>query len=338
MSQRLSQGFQVCTPANDTIGTLDEINVATIKTLPDVLRDVHDGELTAIYLSLANQLHRISYDRRTQSVIVKILRRRRTWTKTDYAYGALIWTPGAKAHSYVDLTFPYPDLLDPSEWQHLDRLVAGLEKPDLRPTLRYWRTRLVLLPADKVPDRDFLIKSSPVFEDDPSDEEINLQGFFTLMGMLQSARWVTSDLETAEPTPTEMCVLRRPPSLVELELTCIHAAPNSLPRNGPARRPARSRSSPRKKRLVASLSNAPPAGYDASPVLPPATNPSRQSEIDPFRLAAPTTPLLPNSARPCRCRTRSSSTSTHRRSRLGPNAFSAISIGATTLRRRTTSS
>jgi hypothetical protein len=202
ISQRLAQGFQICTPAN-ALGALDEINVASSKTVLDVLRDIDDGDLTAIYLSLANQIHRISYDRRTQSIIVKILRRRRTWLKKDHKYGALIWTHGSKSYEYGTLSFPYPNLIDPFDWQHLDRLVAGIEQPDLRPSLRYWRTRLVLLPAESIPDREYIVSQTKAFEGEATDQDINLQGFLTLMEIIQGARWVPQGMEK-EATPTEM--------------------------------------------------------------------------------------------------------------------------------------
>lgn len=195
ISQRLAQGFQICTPAN-ALGALDEINLATSKTITDVLREVDAGEVTAVYLSLSNQIHRISYERRTQSVLVKILQRKSTWRKEEYNYGALIWTHGAKNYAHTRLTFPYPSLINPTEWLHLDRLVAGIEKPDLRPSLRFWRTRLVLLPAAFIPDRDYLVSKTTAFEgEEVTDDDINAQGFLTLMSTLQSLRWTAPGQE-----------------------------------------------------------------------------------------------------------------------------------------------
>jgi hypothetical protein len=193
--QRLSHGFQICTPVN-AVGALDAINMATSKTLPDVLRDIQDGEVTAIYLSLANQIHRIAYDRRTQSVFVKVLRRRRTWAKTDYAYKALVWTRGTDNYDMSHFVCPYPAMVEPIDWQYCDRLVAGAEKPDVQRSVRYRRTRLVLLPAKKVPDRDYIISANKALQrNDVSDAMIQAQGFRALMDLIEGVRWAPTGLE-----------------------------------------------------------------------------------------------------------------------------------------------
>lgn len=200
--QRLAQGFQICTPANAT-GALDAINIATSKTLPDVLRDIQDGEVTAVYLSLSNQIHRIWYDRRTQTVCVKILRRRRTWAKTDYAYAPLIWTRGSDNYEPTRLSLPYPVMMDPRhDWQYADRLVAGAEKPDAVQSVRYRRTRLVLLPMSRIPDRDYIIGANKALQahsknsdGEVSDAMIQSQGFYVLLELIENARWAPAGVD-----------------------------------------------------------------------------------------------------------------------------------------------
>ncbi|GAA6003213.1 uncharacterized protein JCM10292_002923 [Rhodotorula paludigena] len=211
--QRLAQGFQICTPAN-AAGALDAIHAATAKTLPDVLRDIGDGEVTAVYLSLSNQIHRIWYDRRAQAVFVKILRRKRTWSKQDYAYRPLIWTRGRSNYESTPLSFPYPVMLDPLEWQHADRLVAGAEKPEApdgqHQAVRYRRTRLVLLPATKVPDRDYVVGTNKALQGvEISDAAIQAQGFYVLMEVIENARWAPAGVEK-EPLSTIQTTLDAP--------------------------------------------------------------------------------------------------------------------------------
>lgn len=181
---------------------LDEINLASSKTLPDVLRDIHDGEITAVYLTLTNQIHRIWYDRRTQTVLVKIMRRRRSWIKENYDYGCLIFTQGSKAYRQSSIEMPYPNMIEPVDWQHLDRLIAGVEKLDLRPSLRFWRTRLVLLPCATIPDREYIVSKTKALalEGEPTDAMIQDQGFHTFMELVENARW-SAPGEEREQTP-----------------------------------------------------------------------------------------------------------------------------------------
>lgn len=98
---------------------------------------------------------------------------------------------------------PDPNLIEPHDWEHLDRLVGGVELPDLRPSLRYWRTRLVLLPAEGIPDREFLIGNSKGIDGRSTNQEINLVGFNVLMELLQASRWTANGV-AQHSTTTEM--------------------------------------------------------------------------------------------------------------------------------------
>lgn len=292
ISQRLSHGFQICTPAN-ALGALDAINLATSKTIVDVLRDMHLGETTAIYLSLASQIHRISYDRRTSAVVVKILRRRQTWAKDPYSYGALVWTAGASRYSHTPLQFPYPSMIDPVDWQLLDRLVAGDSKEDTAPALRYWRTRLVLLPAASVPDREYLVSKTTAFEStDVTDDDIQYQGFLTLMSLIQGLRWVppgaekdVTDVQTCAPSPS--C-----PRLTAVLIFGHAARPSLLPSGRPrwaARRSSTPRTSPRTVGRAVPLRRNLRAGSVVWPARP-RWRATSQSGTDPPRPAGPPSP------------------------------------------------
>ncbi|GAA5914304.1 GTPase-activating protein IML1 [Sporobolomyces salmoneus] len=191
--QRLSHGFQIYTPAPS------REDPDSSKTLPDVLHEIQNGETTAVYLSLSNQVHRIWYDRRSQSVFVKILRRRRTWAKPEYEYRPLIWTQSADRADVTSVSCPYPSMVDPVEWQHCDRLVAGAESFETNETVRYRSTRLVLLPALKIPDRDYIVGRTKALQveegEEVTDEMIQEQGFYTLLDLIENARWTPSGIE-----------------------------------------------------------------------------------------------------------------------------------------------
>ncbi|GAA5981416.1 hypothetical protein JCM5350_004056 [Sporobolomyces pararoseus] len=200
--QRLSHGFQIYTPAPS------RSNPDSSKTLPQVLHEIQNGETTAVYLSLSNQVHRIWYDRRSKSVFVKILRRRRTWSKPEYDYQPLIWTQGADRADVTPLSCPYPSMVDPVEWQHCDRLVAGAETHEQNEgKVRYRSTRLVLLPANKVPDRDYIIGRTKALQQISqegggggggqavTDQMIHEQGFYVLLDLIENARWTPAGVE-----------------------------------------------------------------------------------------------------------------------------------------------
>ncbi|GAA5965169.1 hypothetical protein JCM3765_002866 [Sporobolomyces pararoseus] len=197
--QRLSHGFQIYTPAPS------RSNPDSSKTLPQVLHEIQNGETTAVYLSLSNQVHRIWYDRRSKSVFVKILRRRRTWSKPEYDYQPLIWTQGADRADVTPLSCPYPSMVDPVEWQHCDRLVAGAETHEQNEgKVRYRSTRLVLLPANKVPDREYIIGRTKALQQISqeggggqavTDQMIQEQGFYVLLDLIENARWTPAGVE-----------------------------------------------------------------------------------------------------------------------------------------------
>jgi hypothetical protein len=87
-------------------------------------------------------------------------------------------------------------MLEPAEWQHNDRLIAGAEEG--HPSIRYRRTRLLLLPAAKVPDREYIVsitKALQGMETPPSDATIQAQGFYALMDLLENARWSPAGVE-----------------------------------------------------------------------------------------------------------------------------------------------
>ena len=284
--QRLAQGFQICTPANAS-GALDAINVATTKTLPDVLRDIQEGEVTAVYLSLSNQIHRIWYDRRTQTVCVKILRRRRTWAKTDYEYSPLIWTRGSDNYEPTRLSLPYPVMMDPRhDWQHADRLVAGAEKPDAAQSVRYRRTRLVLLPMSRIPDRDYIVGANKALQGvnggAVSDATIQAQGFYVLLELIENARWAPAGVDK-EPLSIVQCVLFPPQQRLSLPLLAAptdlcspFAEPTSTLRAGPPRSPSSTRppTRPRPRRPPAAPAPHRPRRRRAPPQQPARARPS----------------------------------------------------------------
>ena len=207
VSQRIAQGFQISTAKEKQgRGTSSDTTALGVLRQPDLL------EAAPLYLSLANQTHRITYDRTTRSIVVQVYRRRRSWTKRDVDYRAMIWTIGSGRWDTTSTTFPWPSMLDPSDWQAIDRLCAGLERMEANPTTRYWRTRLVLIPSDESPELESLTKSQLLAgqgeagEPPKTPEEVYLRGFLALMNSLQAVRYLPAGTDREkEPMPTEMC-------------------------------------------------------------------------------------------------------------------------------------
>jgi hypothetical protein len=71
----------------------------------------------------------------------------------------------------------------------LDRLVAGLEEPNLQEKTRYWRSRWILIPSD-VPDLAGMIKShSKVLLEDSGEDDVRINGLLTLYELFFKAKW-----------------------------------------------------------------------------------------------------------------------------------------------------
>lgn len=179
--QRLSHGFQICLDSNS-----EEEEV----TISEILNLINLGENCEIHLSLANQIHSISYQRRTQNVNINIFIKKRNWLKSNSNYSSLIWTTAHQNFTQTDVAFSYPNLIGPSDWEHLDKLVAGIERLDLRSTLRYWKTRLVLLPQAIIPDRDYIVENTKSLSSTSTDDDIRKTGFNILIEAINSAKWI----------------------------------------------------------------------------------------------------------------------------------------------------
>lgn len=90
-------------------------------------------------------------------------------------------------------------MVDPVEWQHADRLVAGAESHESNHAVRYRSTRLVLLPALKIPDRDYIVGRTKALQveegEEVTDQMIQEQGFYTLLDLIENARWTPAGME-----------------------------------------------------------------------------------------------------------------------------------------------
>jgi len=191
----------------------------------DVLNNSNDP----VYLSMSNEIHRISY---TGEAIR--LRRyvRRMAVSAPIEYQCLVWPKLGEGYTELKTSFASHGLggygwnrLDllyrllarmraDNRSARLDMLIAGYEN-QLHESLRYWRTRFIVIPSADSP----LTNVGPT-DEKLNDEEIRLLGMDKLAELFSRVRWQAPDgsLGTgtqAQPTvrflPTDLgpaaCVL-----------------------------------------------------------------------------------------------------------------------------------
>lgn len=104
-----------------------------------------------IYLSWWNQIHRLAFDPQKQSVTVQRFVRKVRFSQDAVKYECLVWPAKMEAYQPARAVFEYPRIEKKINFNYLDRLIAG-EEDELTDSLRYWRTRFMLIPSDKLPN------------------------------------------------------------------------------------------------------------------------------------------------------------------------------------------
>ncbi|KAH8924894.1 hypothetical protein BT69DRAFT_1260891 [Atractiella rhizophila] len=213
MCQRLAQGFQIITKAYRyrRRGAPEFAESDKYKTISDILDDLERGRTTSVYLSLSNQIHKISYSTDSRFVTVDILTRKRTWATEDYVYNFAISSTETFRDSRI--RFAYPSLISPEDWEYLDTILSGGEKhPSLRDSMKYWRMRCVLLPKKPTEEsRAALIEQRTQLDASATDEDIRLTGMFQLFSLFEDARWCAPGMNLDDdPISVEFTTLEPP--------------------------------------------------------------------------------------------------------------------------------
>ena len=139
----------------------------------------------AIHLLWANHIHRLAFDATKQSVTVQRFVRKLTHTKAPVEYKCLVWPCQTKGYQEAHATFKYPNVEAKLSFNYFDRLIAG-EEDEFTPSLRYWRTRYLLLPSGKDPlSIQGVVPKGEKF--DPS--EILISGAFKVLEILGKNQW-----------------------------------------------------------------------------------------------------------------------------------------------------
>ena len=145
IAQRLIQGFQL---------VVDNAHV-----------------LEHVYLSMGQQIHKLVYDRNAQNVDVKRYVKRVQYATDEITYKCEISTKDSYEFSIRYVAFLYPSI-GSYNWNYLDHVVSGYQE-ELTESLRFWRTRFILIPMETVTSNNFLNPSNESL----SEEEIRLAGF-----------------------------------------------------------------------------------------------------------------------------------------------------------------
>ncbi|KZT50534.1 hypothetical protein CALCODRAFT_183186 [Calocera cornea HHB12733] len=153
----------------------------------EVLRNVGDAP---IYLSMGNQLHRISYDKELQEIKVTAYVRGRQREEV-LPYECLIWPKHGDGYMRAEALFKYP--AEHIGWNRMDMLLAGAPSPPAD-RMRYWRTRFVVIPSEDEPLPHYepgALPGPPL-----SNEEIRIQGMEHLAELFGRLRWRPDDVRS----------------------------------------------------------------------------------------------------------------------------------------------
>ncbi|CDS82039.1 related to IML1-subunit of the Seh1-associated complex [Sporisorium scitamineum] len=191
---RLAQGYQFIVPASKQTRAvssrkLNDPKHFTLRWPSELLQPGNLATGNPIFLSVTNQIHRISYDRSTSAINVKRYVRNTEYSTDPLDYECCIWPRHLPGYQTVKARFNYPDLTS-YNWTYLDSLIAGYVDEKFVESLRYWRTRFVLVPSEGSPPP----MQAPTGED-LDDEEIRLIGTDKLAELFHRARFIRSKEE-----------------------------------------------------------------------------------------------------------------------------------------------
>ncbi|KAH7914031.1 hypothetical protein BJ138DRAFT_1123902 [Hygrophoropsis aurantiaca] len=226
---RLAQGFQFVLRPNKHAEPDDKVPFRRSKSFmgdddatpkPAGAAEVLKSASEPVYLSMSNEIHRLSYT--GEAIHVRRYVRRMPPTQ-PFEYECLIWPKLGVGYTELKTQFVSHGL-ENFGWNRLDMLVAGYEH-QFNESLRYWRTRFVVIPTAEPP----LSNVGPSGEK-LNEEEIRLMGIDKLAEMFSKLRWQPSDEKGAQLPPVRFLPTTFGPAFSVLDeslmsqLDEIHAA------------------------------------------------------------------------------------------------------------------
>ncbi|KAH9005027.1 hypothetical protein EDB86DRAFT_1705902 [Lactarius hatsudake] len=204
---RLAQGFQiVLRPANSPAydpepdpralrRSKSYVSDEDITPRPSGAAEALRAQADPVYLSMSNEIHRIAYT--GEAIQVRRYVRRMPPTH-PMRYKCLVWPKLGAGYTELSLSFAYHGL-ENYGWNRLDMLVAGYEQ-QFNESLRYWRTRFVVIPTLEPPTYTGSIGGS--VGDKLNEEEIRILGIEKLTEMFYRVRWQPLDERAIGPAPS----------------------------------------------------------------------------------------------------------------------------------------
>jgi hypothetical protein len=136
----------------------------------------------AYYLSLGDNLHRISSDNFGNNVEVTRYMRKDLRNRDDcLVHRCVIWPRHGDAYVQRIVQFRPTNFVS-YNWNYMDHLIAGYEV-DMVESLRFWRSRFLLIPMD-APPSSLLLPAN----DHLDEEELRLAGFFKFLELFEKAQ------------------------------------------------------------------------------------------------------------------------------------------------------
>lgn len=188
---RLAQGFQFVLRPRKSGDVEDHTTMRRTKSFmgeedaspkPAGAAEVLKTTNLPVYLSMSNEIHRISYT--GEAIQVRRYVRRMPPTQ-PFEYECLIWPKLGVGYTELKTKFVSHGL-ENFGWNRLDMLVAGYEH-HFNESLRYWRTRFVVMPC-AVPEGNVGPSGEKL-----NDEEIRLMGIDKLAEIFTKLRWQPPD-------------------------------------------------------------------------------------------------------------------------------------------------
>ncbi|KAI9011749.1 hypothetical protein DFJ74DRAFT_645665 [Hyaloraphidium curvatum] len=166
-----------------------------------------------IYLSLGDHVHHLTYDSLAQNIEVKRYVRKASRAAATASFHFGIWPREGPEFRSVSVRFEDARLTN-YNWNYLDHLIAGYQE-ELTDSLRFWRTRFLLIPMDAPPLQSSLMLATAETLD---EEELRLAGFSKFLEVFEKARW----LSPSEKRATESKAAK--PQGVQVNLTTFSTA------------------------------------------------------------------------------------------------------------------